>query len=424
MSRSTGHEVDTHSSRRGWLLNRDFARLWYAATTSVFGSMVTAIALPFVAILALDGEAMDLAWLGVASLLPGFLFGLVAGVWVDRLPRRPILVGADLARAALIASVPLAWLAGWLSFGYLYAVAFAAGLITAIFDVAHHSFVPALVAREELVAANGKLAAGASSAEAGAFAAAGWLVQLLGAPLALLVDALTFLASALFLGGIRTAELPPPAAARRPLGHEILAGLESILRSRVLRALGAGGALRSLSFGLIGPVYLLYATRELGFAPGVLGVLVAVGSLSSLLGSLVAEPLGKRIGAGPSLIGGLAVAALAIFLLPLAEGAGVAAALFLIGHQLSDGAATVHMINDLSLRQATAAPELLGRINGSLQVASQGATLAGTLGGGLLAEAIGFRATLVVSGTVALLAVAWLGLSSVRSVRTLAVTRP
>src|SRR5918997_3318482 len=194
--------------RRGLLRrNANFVHLWGAATVSIFGSLVTRTALPFTAILLLNASPSAISVLRVAELLPGFLLGLVAGAWVDRLPRKPILIATDLGRALLIATIPLAAFLGWLGLGHLYLVAALVSALSVVFDVAYQSILPTLVKNDELVEANSKLSAAMSVAEASAFSSAGWLIQLLTAPAAMLIDALTFLVSASLVARIREPEL-------------------------------------------------------------------------------------------------------------------------------------------------------------------------------------------------------------------------
>ena len=182
--------------RGGLWGNSGFVHLWGTATVSTFGSLVTRTALPFTAILLLDASPSDIGVLRIAELLPGFVFGLVAGAWVDRLRRKPIMIATDLSRALLVAVVPLAAFLGWLGLGHLYVIAALVSVLSVFFDVAYQSFLPSLVKNDDLVEANSKLSAAMSVAEASAFSSAGWLIQLLTAPVAMLVDALTFIASA------------------------------------------------------------------------------------------------------------------------------------------------------------------------------------------------------------------------------------
>ena len=182
----------------------DFLKLWLGQTVSLGGSLVSRVALPLVAILTLDATPGEVALLRIADLVPGIVIGLFAGVWVDRRRRRPLMIWADLGRAVLLGSIPLAALAGLLRLGQLLLVVFAAGLLTALFEVAYHAYLPTLVTRDELVEGNSKLAASGAAIEVASFGLGGWLVQVLTAPLAVLVDAISFVVSAVCLGAIRT----------------------------------------------------------------------------------------------------------------------------------------------------------------------------------------------------------------------------
>jgi Na+/melibiose symporter-like transporter len=387
---------------RGTFANRDFVRLWCAATASNFGSMVGGIALPFTAILVLGATPEHLAVLGACRLLPGFLLGLVASTRLERWRKRTVLVVCDWVRAAVLVTVPAALWLGALRMEHLYAVALASGLCGFLFDVAHVSYLPTLVDRRELLEANSRLKAAEAVTEGGAFAAGGWLVQLLTAPVALLVDALSFVASALFLARIRREEDLPEEATRDAVG-EIAEGIRVLWGSPLLLPLGAGTVLAAFSFQVVGVVYLLYVSRELGFAPGLLGLIFAVGAGSSFVGALAAGRATARFGLGRVLWGGLALAGVATLALPLAPGASLVGALCLVAHQLGDGAAVIHQVSDVSLRQSVTPDRVLARVNGTIHFAALGAMLLGTLVGGALGESLGLRAALVTgaAGTLA-----------------------
>ncbi len=402
--------------RRGGLwAHPDFVRLWTAATISTFGSLLTRTALPFTAILALDASPFDLGLLAAAELVPGFAVGLVAGAWVDRLARRPILIGTDLGRAALLVTVPVAALAGVLSLGQLYVVAAVASVLTVCFDVAYQSYLPSLVRREELVEGNSKLTAAASVAEVTAFGSGGWLVQWLSGPITILLDAASFVWSALLVARIRTPKPPPAPSPEAPnLRREIGEGLRLVAGDPVLRALAGSNAVVNFGYRVVGTVFLLYVNQELGFGPGILGLIFALGGAGSLLGALAAGRL-SRFGAGPTMIAALALTGVGQGLVPLATGAGVAAVALLVLQQLvADPAATVYDINQVSLRQAITPERLLGRVNASVRVLEVGAMLLGALLGGLLGETVGVRATLVAGVAILFVAAVWLLLSPVR----------
>ena len=414
------------SARTGLWRHPDFVRLWAAETVSIFGSLVTRTALPFTAILTLDATPLQIAALRVADLVPGFLAGLVAGAWVDRWPRRPILIAADLGRAGLLLLIPAAALADVLNLELLLVVAFATGVLTTFFDVAYQSYLPTLVRREDLVEGNSKLTASASVAEFGAFGLGGWLVQILTGPIAILLDALSFLWSAAFVWRIQTPEPPPaPLGEREPLRREVGEGLRLIARDPLLRPLAATAALLDLSFSVFGAVFLLYTTRTLDLSPGVQGMIFAVGGVSSLLGALVAGRLTARFGIGPTMIGALLLGAVGQLLIPLAPAVAVVAVAVLVGQQIvGDGAITVKEIAAVSLRQAVAPERVLGRVNGSIRFLGFGAMLVGTLLGGVLGETVGLRPTLALAGLCLGLAALILYRSPVRAVRDAPVVLP
>jgi MFS family permease len=401
----------------GLLCNADFVRLWAAATISVFGSLVTRTALPWTAILWLDADASDVALLRAAEIAPAVALALAAGVWADRLRRRPTLIAADVARAALLLTVPAAAWLGALRLEHLFAVALAVGAFSVFFDVAHLAYLPTLVPRDRLAAANSRLSATGHAAEVGAFASAGFLVQLLGAPFALVVDAVSFVVSALLLARIRRVEPASVGAAGEGVWRELRAGVAAVLEHPLLRPLGIAALAQSFAFGLVGTVYLLYVTEELGFQPGALGLIFAVGGVSSIAGALVAVRAADALGTGRAIIGGLALLPLATLLLPLAPGATLVGAALLVGHQLGDGFDVVARVNEVSLRQRVTPDALLGRVNGSLHFATHAALLAGTLAGGWIGETAGLRATLVLAAGVALLGVVPVVYSPVRVTR-------
>jgi MFS family permease len=406
--------------------NDAFRKLWAAETISVFGSLVSRTALSFTAILALRATPFQLGLLATADLLPGFLIGLLAGVWVDRLRRRPIMIAADLGRALLLGTIPLAAVLGVLRIEQLYAVALLTGVLTLFFDVANRAYLPALVAPEALVEGNSALTASASVAEFGAFAIAGWLVQWLSGPLAVLIDAVSFLVSALCLAAIRAPESPPTVEERQSVRTEVAEGLRAVLHHPLLRALTAATALLGVSGGVIGTVIVAFMVRDLGFRPGVLGMIFAVGGLSSLLGALAVGPVTRRLGVGRTLVGSLVFAALGVLLVPCAQGPGWLSGTLLVGSQLvTDPAQTVYEINQVSLRQRVAPARMLGRVNAALEMAGLGAALAGSLAGGVLGGRIGLRATLVAGACGTLLAALWLGLSpALRTLKAEPIPRP
>jgi len=399
--------------------HRDFRLLWTGQTISVFGSLTTRLALPLTAIIYLDASALNVVFLGSTNVVAGLLVGLFAGALADRMRRRSIMVAVDVARAAVLGSVPLAAAFGALGMPQLYAVQFLAGSLTVLFDVAYQAYLPTLVEEHELVEGNGKLTATASVAEFSAFSASGWFVQLLTAPGAILIDACTFIASAWSLLRIEAREpAPRPAHERESLRAEIATGLRAVRDDRVLRALAVGWMSLSLVSGLMSSVFLLFTNRQLGFSPGVLGLIFGIGGVTAFFGAVVSGWMARRFGSGGAIVIGLAMGATGILLMSGASDASLFAAALLIAQQvISDPGWTIYEINQVSLRQAMAPPDVLGRINGAMQVAGMAAFLAGTLVAGMVAELVSPRAVVVIAAGVGFAGAFYLLTSPVRSAR-------
>ncbi len=400
--------------------NGAFLRVWSAATISVFGSFVTRIALPFVAILTLKAGPIEVAVLRSVELVAALVVGFAAGAWVDRLRRRPILIWADLGRAALLGSIPLAALGGWLTLPQVFLVAAAAAVLTTFFDVADRAYLPTIVPRSDLVRANGALAATSSAVEFAAFGVAGFLVSLLTAPIAILIDALSFVVSALLLGTIRRPEPPPPPAADRdPVLDEIREGLRLVVHDPVLRGLVGGTMGLAAMWGIFGATWLLFVTEDLRLDPALIGVIAALGGFGSLLGALLAARATARFGVGNVVIASMLFAALGNLLMPLAPaGLPLVAIACLLGQQLiGDTAVTVFDVTEISVRQARVGDRQLGRVNATVRVAMVLAQLAATLVGGLLAELIGLRGAAFLAPIGALLGAWALYASPVRRLR-------
>ncbi len=405
--------------RDGLWGNPDFLKLWTGQTVSVFGSLITHTALPFTAILVLDATPIQIALLSAAHIVPALAIGFAAGVWVDRLRRRPVMIAADIGRAVLLATIPVAHLLDSLTIEQLYVVALLESVLTLFFDVAYLSYLPSLVRRDELLEGNAKLAASSSVSEVGAFGVSGWLVQIFTGPIAVLIDAFSFVFSAVCVGLIRKPEPEPaPPEERGGMMREAREGIRAVLGHRLLRPMAVAGVVVDFSFSMFGAAYMLFVTRELGFRPGVLGMIFAVGGVSSLLGALVARRAAGRLGAGPAMVGGVAFMGISMLFVPLAQGATVLAAALLVAQQVAgDGSYTVSEVNGVSLRQAVTEDRLLGRVNAGLRVAGLWAMLVGALAGGVLGETVGLRATLVTAACGMLLAAGLLAVSPVRGVQ-------
>jgi MFS family permease len=398
--------------------------VWTAATISIFGSLVTRVALPLAAILVLGSGAVEVAILRSLDLGATLVVGLVAGAWVDRLRRRPVLIWADLGRAVLLASIPVAFALGVLTYWQLLAVSGLAAILTTFFDSADNAYLPTIVERDQLVDANGALAATASAAEFMAFGVSGFLVQLFTAPFAIAIDAASFVASALLLGSIRQRETPPPAAEdREPVLEEIREGLRLVIHDPILRRFaGAQMALHAL-WGVFGATWFLFVLDDLKLSPATLGVVAGVGGFSSFIGAMVAARATRRWGIGRVAVSAMLLAAVGNAFIPIAPtGLPVIAIGCLVMQQLvADSAVTVYDITEVSVRQTLVRDRALGRVTSTFHVAAVVAQLVATLGAGLLAEVIGLRATSWLAPLGGLAGAAILWASPVRTLRTVSV---
>ena len=282
--------------------HRDFLSLWGAETISQFGTQVSLLALPLVAIIVLEESSFRVAALTTAEYLPFLLFALPAGVWVDRLRRRPILILGDLGRAAALVSVPVAHWLGVLTIWQLYAVGFAMGICTVFFDVAYQSYLPALVGREQIVEGNSKLEVSRSAANIAGPGVAGSLIAVLTAPFAILADAISFVASAFLLGMIKKVEEPPPREDRRSMKAELGEGLRYVFTHPYQRGMVAAVALSNFFGNLVYSILLVYAVRGLGLSAATIGVALAVGNLGTLAAALTARRISDRLGVGRTIV--------------------------------------------------------------------------------------------------------------------------
>jgi MFS family permease len=399
----------------------DFMKLWTGQTISQFGDEITMLALPFVAIVTLGAEALEMGILGVVRFLPWIAFTLPAGVWVDRMRRRPILIGADLARAVVLASIPIAFLTGWLTMIQVYVVAFLAGTLEVFFDVAYQSYLPSIVERDELVEGNSKLELSRAGSSVIGPTVAGFLVEAVRAPMAMAFDAVSYLGAALFVGLIRKPEPGPPAhdpaAGKRPtMWQEARAGISFVRDSPYLRNIAGCTGTFNL-FGNIGQVViLLYIVRELGLTAGTIGIIFAIGNIGVLLAALTGGRIAKAIGIGPTIVATAAIAGVSLAFVPLAPRDDPFWFL-VVGGLIGGFCNVVYNVNQVGLRQAITPHHMLGRMNATMRLIVWGTIPIGALLGGILGTVIGFQAALWVSAAGAFSAFLFVFFSPVRTLR-------
>jgi len=396
----------------------DFLKLWSAETVSQFGTQISLLALPLVAIDVLHVSAFKVAALTTVEFLPFLVVSLPAGVWVDRLPRRPILIAGDLARAGLLASIPIAYWMDVLTIWQLYGVGFLFGIATVFFDVAYQSYLPSLVERRQIPDGNAKLEISRSSAQLGGPGLAGILVGWLRAPAAILFDAVSFLGSALFILSIRKTEASlADRAPRRKMRTELREGLSYVLRHPYLKNIAACTAIFNF-FGLMGyAILLVYARRKLDLSPQAIGLAFTLSNFGPLLAALTANKIFARFGVGRTIIASSILGGPMFLAIPFAPH-GHAALFVLVPAILVGGfMGVIYNIAQVSLRQAITPERIQGRMNSVMRFIVWGAIPLGSFAGGINASLIGLKATLIVSGVGCSLAFLPVLFSPVRSVR-------
>jgi MFS family permease len=387
--------------------------------------MLSRLAIPWIAAIALEANPVEMGLLLVANVAAGAVGSLLLGAAVDRRGKRAVMVAADVASACTIGALAALAFAGKLAFWMLVVAAAGTGLLGILFDLARSAWIAQRVPTPDLPARNAQLSAGGSIAETAAFAIGGWLYQGLGAVVALVVDAVSYVVSALFLRGVPEAPPAPrepssPRPAWKEWSDDVREGIAAVFAVRELRALATIDVLISLGSSLAGTSYMIFVTRELGFETGILGMIFAAGGIGSVFGAVLAPALGALLGPGRAMAFGLAFFTLGAFFIPLAPGATILGAVLLVAHQIvGDGGHTIFNVHDRTLRQTAVTPALLARVDGGIRTLGQVATLVGAVAGGALALSIGVRNALTLSAAIFALATveAWWRLARARGGR-------
>jgi MFS family permease len=385
--------------------NRDFLKLWIGQSISQLGAQITLLALPLMAVHTLHATPVQIGILRAAEFVPFALFGLFAGVLCDRVGCRPILIVCDIARTLILMAIPLAAVLGEVPIALLYATAFLVGVATVFFDVAYWSYLPSLVARDDLVKGNSKLSLSQSAAESLGPGAAGLLVQLLSAPLAIALNATSFLLSAVSLMMIQ-ARPAPPAPAQSDLGifERLMLGLRFVLRHATLRSLMLRATLWNFLYNMAMPVFLLFCMQVLALSAASIGLLFTALGVGLVAGAMLVDTALFKHDVAKLINSSMVVAAVSACGLairvdnPVGEMALLSACLFVIGV-----ANAVYNISNVSLRQKLTPPELLGQMTAAMRFVSWGTIPFGALLGGAMGERVGFLSTLLFVGVAGLL---------------------
>ncbi|MEU1119700.1 MULTISPECIES: MFS transporter [unclassified Streptomyces] len=414
----TEAEPAADTARPSLLRHRDFMLLWGGQTVSEVGSMITPFVLPFLAITALDASNFEVGLLTALGTLAFLLVALPAGVIVDRVARHRLMMWCDLVRAAVVATVPVAWYLDTLTLTHLCVVALVTGSLTVFFDVAYQSYVPALVTKEQLIDANGKLGTTSSAAATLGPTVAGVLVAAIGGARALVADALSFLVSAVSLFLIRTPEPKParPDGPRTTFREQMSEGLGFVVRHPVLRRIVACTATVNLFSHMASAMEIPFLVRELGLSSSQAGLLLALGPVGGVLGGLLAGRLARRVGSARIIWLAPLACGVPSYLVPLAYN-GWRVVFFGIGWFAFTFGAIVYNTAQVTYRQQLCPPELLGRMNAAVRWIVWGTIPLGALVGGALATWIGLRPTLWVGVVGASLGGLWVLFSPLRRLR-------
>ncbi|MEV0993834.1 MFS transporter [Nonomuraea sp. NPDC050202] len=390
-------------SSRSPFRRRDFRLLLFGQTTTQLGTQVSGVAIPLLAVVTLDASPLQLGLVTASGTVAFALIGLPAGAWIDRWRRRPVLVAADVARAVLLVTIPLAAFLGMLTIAQLVVVSLLAGAARVFFDVGYQSYLPSVVGRAGLLAGNSAMETIRAGGQVAGPGVGGWAVTVLGAANVVLVQAVTFAVSAASLLAIRAPEPPPPP---RPLPGRLVAeireGLAFVARTRVLRAVAITSAAGNFSFAIASAVSFVFMVRTLGLSPAAIGLVLAAGSLAALAGAALTPRLARRAGSARVIWLSLAVTGPIGLLSPLAR-PGWAVALLVAGTAAGELGQIVYAVTNVSLRQRLCPEHLLGRVNATMRFLMMGLFPLGALVGGVLGEAAGPRQALWTAAVVILL---------------------
>ena len=411
-------EGSSHGGRAGCCGSTTSGTNGRRTSISQLGTRVSFLAVPLLAVSTLHAGALEVALLRTFQTIAYLLIGLQVGAWCDRVRCRPLLVVADLGRAAVLASVPVAAALGVLTLAQLYAVVFAAGVLTVFFDVAHQTYLPRLVGRDRLIEGNARLQGNTSIAAVGAPTLAGYVVQWFTGAGGILLDAVSYLWSALWLRSIRTPERVPARGRPARMRTEIREGMRLVLGDPILRAIAGSNASFCLAQAIYTAIIVVFLVRVVHLTPATIGLLNTVGLAGAVAAALVTRPLSAAVGQARLMWLTVLVNAAGFLVVPL-TGPGARLAFFAAGGFVTSFGIIVLNIVQVSFQQARCPAGLLGRLNATMEVLMWGAISVGSVLGGVLAGVVGLRATLWTAAVIVALSSLWLVLSPLRGMRDL-----
>ncbi|WP_322905179.1 MFS transporter [Paenibacillus campi] len=403
----------------GLLKHHDFRNFWLGHTISSFGVQITTVAIPLIAALTLHASPLQMGILTAVEFLPFLLISLFVGVWVDRKAKRPMMIVSDIVRAIVLIGIPVGLFFDVLSMPMLYIIAAIVGVNTVVFEIAHVSYLPTVVKKDELVEGNSKLEFSSSSATVVGQSIGGALIQVFSAPISILFNVGTYLLSAVYLSFIKKKEdvIVVPEGTEQNLWSDIREGAGFVFNNNALRAILIGTVIFNMFTYVIEPVFILYISRTLALAPIYIGLIFSMSGVGALLGAFLAGPMVNKLGIGKTLVLSLFLAGFVSLIIPVATLLPVlpAVLLIMVMYMIDAAMVIVYNINQRSLRQAITPNQLQGRMNACMRMFGMGVVPIGALLGGWLGGFIGTTPTLIVGAIGLMCSSIFIMFSSVRT---------
>ncbi|MFZ3590464.1 MFS transporter [Bacillus sp. DJP31] len=400
--------------------NKHFRLFWSGQTISMFGSQITVIGLPLTAVYLLGANPFQMGLFQAMATIPFFIFSLFAGVWIDQNQKKPLLILSNLLTAFFLLLIPLfAWL-GMLNFFMFYFIVFLSATFSMVFELAYLSFLPVIVKREDLSDGNSKLEISRSIAQVSGPSVAGVLISVLTAPIAILIDSISYIVSTIFIWRIKAEEPKPIKEFDSSIFKKIGEGMGLLVKHPILRSISASTAILNFFRTAFDAVYIFFIIKVLGINPTQIGIIFGVGSIGGILGAFFSRRISEKFGIGPSIIGSVAMVTVGSIIVPFAnEQIIIAMTLLILGQIITGFGNTVYFVSQVSLRQSITPMEILGRVNASNRFISRGAMPLGGIFGGLLGTFIELRLALLILAIGYILAILWLSISPVRKIQTI-----
>jgi MFS family permease len=406
--------VDIRSSK-SLLRHFDFLKLWSAETFSVFGVQFSGLAIPWIAALTLKASPFEMGILGALSTVPFLVFGLFVGVWADRSRRRPIMIMSDIGRALALATVPISALLFGPDMILLYVVSFTVGTLTVFDDVSSYAYLPSLIDPDQLVEANSRIETSRASAQVAGPSIAGILIQILTAPVTVIVDVGGYFGSAGFLSWIRKEESQVKRREQTSVVEDVREGLAIVFNNRYLWSIAGSTGTSNFFSSAIGALFILFATQELALNSAELGLVFTLGSVGALVGALLANRVGKRIGVGRTIVTSIFVGGMSWIAVYFAS-PSLGVPLLVLATFLGSIGSVIYNVNQVSFRQAIVPVEKQGRLNATMRFLVWGTIPVGSIVGGVLGGILGLRTAIGIAAVGGALAFLWVLLSPVRRI--------